>query len=288
MLRFLLALAVAVVAIQCLGCASHAQHVESIEAFVDGNGAVAQKNTQWSVLTARIEQFLEFSLGENVEDKELRPVPSAKREQYLHVLRSLFVNASLWLPDDPSSCSGLRPHSLLPLMLSHFNARAQGDFLNNHSCDQHSDVESFAIGPTVGRLLANESVADRIAAVAEFLCLVSRQRNQTAQATHRPNNTAVLIIGGGPSGLVSAVTTRLMCSECDVVVVEKREQYTRNIWFDLYGKVGIVASFVVTVIGVVGVDIIMQRFPFVLCSQPWYQSVDVLTSLGLLKQVRVN
>lgn len=47
----------------------------------------------------------------------------------------------------------------------------------------------------------------------------------------------VLIVGGGPSGLVSAIHAALEKPRSSVTVLEKRRRYTRNIWFDLYGQV---------------------------------------------------
>jgi NADPH-dependent 2,4-dienoyl-CoA reductase/sulfur reductase-like enzyme len=44
----------------------------------------------------------------------------------------------------------------------------------------------------------------------------------------------VVVVGGGPTGLVSAITARQQ--GCDVVVMEKRWQYTRRIWFDIQGR----------------------------------------------------
>jgi 2-polyprenyl-6-methoxyphenol hydroxylase-like FAD-dependent oxidoreductase len=44
----------------------------------------------------------------------------------------------------------------------------------------------------------------------------------------------VLVVGGGPSGLVSSITAAE--AGCHVTLVEKRGNYTRGIWFDLQGK----------------------------------------------------
>ncbi len=44
---------------------------------------------------------------------------------------------------------------------------------------------------------------------------------------------SLLVVGGGPVGLSSALAIREACPECNVTVWERRASYTRNIWFDL-------------------------------------------------------
>lgn len=43
----------------------------------------------------------------------------------------------------------------------------------------------------------------------------------------------VAIVGSGPAGLLNAITARSF--GMNVTVVEKRPDFTRNVWIDLYG-----------------------------------------------------
>jgi 2-polyprenyl-6-methoxyphenol hydroxylase-like FAD-dependent oxidoreductase len=48
------------------------------------------------------------------------------------------------------------------------------------------------------------------------------------------HRTRVVVVGGGPAGLLSAVTAAQ--AGCDVLVLEQRMEYVRNVWFDITGK----------------------------------------------------
>ena len=114
---------------------------------------------------------------------------------------------------------------------------------------------SFAKSAT-RQLATNGSIVDRMVALEQFLESIatfqmlnlpvdvdraedsdssrSERHSEVRKARQHPQ---VLIVGGGPSGLVSAIHAALEQPHSSVTVLEKRRRYTRNIWFDLYGQV---------------------------------------------------
>ena len=55
---------------------------------------------------------------------------------------------------------------------------------------------------------------------------------KSVSATRQKNNQSVLIVGGGPAGLLTAIEAhRRGCKQ--VRVVEKRRYHSRKVWFDL-------------------------------------------------------
>ena len=112
-----------------------------------------------------------------------------------------------------------------------------------------------AVAADLVRLSGERCSADLVASedlhgTVAFLRTLARAMAGTASAP--PRRLHVVVAGGGPMGLASALRARALGHA--VVVLEKRRRYTRTIWFDLYAR-------------------------------PWYTSAETLRAYGLDSQI---
>lgn len=188
-------------------------------------------------------EFLKESLGDGVEhDGLLHKLPLARRSIYLRVLRNLYQHFSKKLISNQSDVHGTEKNDqdsnisslqiLTPILLS--------QFFEEEGCFQS---ESNITGDVClscrheQYITTDVKIKDMFKELMNFFQTIF-QYSQVVRVKSRPaDQQDILVIGGGPSGLVSSIHSLLLYPSINVTVLEKRYYYSRNIWFDLYGQV---------------------------------------------------
>ena len=213
-----------------------------------------------------VADFLQFALGEGTDHGRLRDLRLEKREVFLKLLRQLFI-AVTPSHSGPANATQAKVESGTTATRDErvdadravreataLSVQVLMEFAAAHECPVQPAITGMAtladnkvlVLELVGH---NASLVERLHGVVYFLRTIRRYAATKLQSPNTETSDSangvheqVLIVGGGPSGLVSAVQALLENPLANVSVLEKRTKYTRHIWFDLYAQVVTIVS----------------------------------------------